>query len=334
MIVARSYFTNEPMKILQIVQPGRAVWREAPIPQPGDGEVLVKVEAITTCPHWDLHIMDGVPMFPGMELHYPYFAGQPGHEAVGVVVEAATNVSGFTPGKRVAVWRDGGPRRQGCYAQYVCVDAKNLLSVPTSLAAEEIASLELAMCVQVSFDQLAKLDAVRGKRFGISGLGPAGLIAVQMARSYGAREVVGIDPLPAKRKLAAQLGANVVVSPDTPDLPATRTGPTAFDAAIDTTGLKVSIEALMTRTKTAVAMFGVLREKVEFGFDHWYGGFALLGYGEHNRQASEQALRLILNGQLKLAPLVTQHLPLSRYAEGVELLRKKQAIKICFHPDD
>lgn len=303
------------------------------MPRPEPNEVLIKIEAIATCPHWDLHIMNGVPMFPGMELRYPYVAGQPGHEAVGVVVETSESITGFAPGERVAVWRDGGPHRQGCYAQYVCIAAENLLAIPPALAVAEIASLELAMCVQVSFQQLGRLAAVRGKRFGISGLGPAGLIAVQLARCAGAREIVGIDPLPERRALAARLGADFVVAPDTPDLLPTRSGATAFDAALDTTGLKMSIESLMARTKETVAMFGVLREKVEFGFNHWYGGFALLGYGEHNRTAAEQALQFILNKQLQLAPLVTQHLPLSRYAAGVELLQNKQAIKICFHPD-
>lgn len=322
------------MKILQITKPGQAEWREAAIPRPEEDEVLIKVEAITTCPHWDMHIMNGVPMFPGMELTYPYFAGQPGHEAVGVVVETGASVTGFAPGERVAVWRDSGPRRQGCYAQYVCIPAENLLTIPIALKVDEIASLELAMCVQVSFQQLDRLEAVRGKRFGISGLGPAGLIAVQLARCAGAREIVGIDPLPERRALAARLGADIVVAPDTLDLPATRSGATAFDAALDTTGLKMSIEYLMARTKETVAMFGVLREKVEFGFSHWYGGFALLGYGEHNRTAAEQALQFILNKQLQLAPLVSEHLPLTDYAAGIELLRNKQALKICFHPDE
>ena len=322
------------MKILQITKPGQAEWREAAMPRPEPDEVLIKVEAVTTCPQWDLHIMDGVPMFPGMELRYPYFPGQPGHEAVGVVVETGARVTGFAPGERVAVWRDGGPQRQGCYAQHVCVAAENLFAIPATLAVAEIAALELAMCVQVSFQQLNRLEAVRGKRLGISGLGTAGLIAVQLARCAGAREIIGIDPLPERRALAARLGADVVFAPDASDLPATRGDAAAFDAALDTTGLKMSIEFLMARTKETVAMFGVLREKVEFGFSHWYGGFALLGYGEHNRAAAEQALQFILNKQLQLAPLVSEHLPLTDYAAGVELLRNKQALKICFHPDE
>jgi threonine dehydrogenase-like Zn-dependent dehydrogenase len=299
---------------------------------------------VTTCPHWDLHLMRGEPMFPGRALSYPYTPGQPGHEAMGEIVALGAGVSGLTggvsglaPGTRVAVWRDPGHQRPGCYAQYACVDAQNVIPVPAHLAPQAIAPLELAMCVQVSFDRLLLLDGVRDKRFGVSGLGPAGLVAVQMARAYGAREVVGIDPLPERRALAKRLGADAVLSPDPGDLPASeafpgpRSGEQALDAAIDCTGLKVSIEYLMDRTRQVVAIFGVLREDVIFGARHW-SGLSLLGYGRHNRPAAERALALVTKGQLDLSPLVTHTMPLESYQEGIELLRAKKAIKVCFLP--
>jgi threonine dehydrogenase-like Zn-dependent dehydrogenase len=320
---------SSTMKLLQIVAPGQAEWREAPIPQPGTGEVLVKVAAVTTCPHWDLHLMSGEPMFPGRPLPYPYTPGQPGHEMTGEVVALGPGVNELAIGDRVAAWRDAGAGRQGCYAQYVPCLVENLLKLPANLAPEEIASLELAMCVQVSFNQLAKLAAVDGKRFGVCGLGPAGLIAIQMARSNGAAEVIAIDPLPERRQLALQLGAHIAVSPDDSQFFA---GEPVLDAAIDCTGLSGAVERLMEQTKEAVALFGVLREAVTFGFDHWRRGLTLVGYGRHNRIAAEQALDLVVRGRLKLSPLATHALPLSRYAEGVELLRTKQAIKIRFLP--
>jgi threonine dehydrogenase-like Zn-dependent dehydrogenase len=319
------------MKLLQIVEPGVAKWRDAPVPEPQEGEVLVKVLGVTTCPQWDLHIMEGRPMFPGRELPYPYARGQPGHEAVGEVAALGSGVTGFDVGTRVAAWQDPGHHRPGCYAQYVCMEAENLIEVPPTLPPEAIAPLELAMCVQVSFDQLEKLDAVRGKRFGVSGLGPAGLVAIQMARAYGASQVVGIEPLLGRRMLARQLGASTVLTTSTDALPRDRFGPEALDAAIDCTGLRVSIEYLMDRTKEAVAIFGVLREDVMFGAQHW-SRLALLGYGSHNRQAAERALQLIQENKLKLAPLVTHILPFSRYDEGIALLRRKEAVKICFLP--
>ena len=327
------------MYLLQVEAPGRAVWVARPRPVPQTGEVLVRVSGVTTCPHWDLHILDGVPMFEDRPLHYPYVPGEPGHEAVGEVAACGEGVEHLPVGTRVAAWRDPGGRRQGCYAQYVALAAEDVLPVPAveNSSPDESASddaawaaLELAMCVQVSFDQLRARRGVRDRRVGVNGLGPAGLIAVQMAKAYGAREVVGFDPVEARRDLAAALGADRTLHPDA--FGADRAGPEALDTALDTTGLQHAVEALMHRTRETVALFGVLREAVRFGPEFWWGGFALLGYGVHNRDAARRALRLIERGALRLAPLVTHRLPLTRYREGVELLRRKRAIKVLFSP--
>ena len=320
------------MKVLQIEQPGRAVWRDAPLPAPASGEVLLKVSGVTTCPHWDLHVLDGEPMFADRPMAYPYIPGEPGHEVVGEVMAVGEEVTELAVGMRVAAWRDPGGRRQGCYAQYVAVDAEHVIPVSGDLEDADLASLELAMCVQVSFDQLIERGGIRSKRVGISGLGPAGLIAVQMAKAYGAREVVAIDPLEKRRALGQALGADEVLPPEAAHFPAGRTSSMACDVGLDTTGLKTAIEFLIERTDETVAIFGVLREHVGFGPEHWWGGFALLGYGEHNRGAAERALSLVEDGTLRLAPLVTHTLPLNRYHEGVELLRRKEAIKVLFKP--
>lgn len=320
------------MNLLHIEAPGRAVWREAPMPEPGAGEVLVKIIGVTTCPHWDLHLMDGIPMFPDRPLTYPYTPGEPGHEAMGEIVALGDGVADFTVGMKVAAWRDPGGRRQGCYAEYAALEAAHLLPIPDTLAPAQIAALELAMCVQGSLNQLREIGGVQDRHVAVAGLGPAGLIAVQMARAYGAARITAIDPLPQRRALALNGGADEAVAPDAASLPQHRTAPEAFYTALDTTGLKVSIEALMQRTRRAVAIFGVLRETVDFGPAHWWGGFSLMGYGTHTREQAEQALDLILAGRLDLTPLVTHHLPLTAYAEGVALLRRKEAVKVLFYP--
>jgi len=320
------------MKILQIEAPGRAVWKDAPVPTPGLGEVLVRIRAVATCPHWDLHILDGQPMFPGQALTYPYLPGQPGHEAVGEVVALGPEVNSLRVGASVAVFRDTGQRPQGCYAQFNVSRAADLLEVPSHLAAADIASLELAMCVEVSFQQLARLGGIAGRRIGLSGLGPAGLVALQLARAHGAAEVICFDPVAERRALATALGAHRTLAPDAATWPASREKD-ALDDAIDLTGAPAAIEFLMDRTRRCVTLFGVLREDVRFTTRHLFGpGLLLMGYGDHNRTAAETALRLIIEGKLRLAPLITHTLPLTRYAEGVESLRRKAAIKILFDP--
>jgi threonine dehydrogenase-like Zn-dependent dehydrogenase len=239
----------------------------------------------------------------------------------------------------VAAWRDQGHTRPGCYAQYNIFEASHLLPVPEAMPLAALASLELAMCVHVSFDQLVHFGVMAGQRIGVAGLGPAGLIAVQMARAYGAAEVVAIDPITERRKLALQLGADLALTPDElrailpdPDDLAALRSRKRLDGAVDCTGLAASVSALLTATRRAVALFGVLRKPVGFGFGEWASGVALLGYGGHSREAAERALALVVDGRLCLEPLITHQLPLSRYAEGVELLRRKEAIKVLFLP--
>ena len=277
-------------------------------------------------------MMDGIPMFPGAPLDYPLIPGQPGHEAVGEVVVAGPAASGFTPGMRVAAWRDPGNRRMGCYAQYVPIRAEDLLPVSPELKVEELAALELAMCVQGSMNQLRARDGIAGKHVAISGLGPSGLIALQMARAFGARSVTALDLLKERRVLALELGADEAVDPRTFTWPEGRFHARAFDSALDTTGLPASIETLMNSTRETVAIFGVLRETVRFGPDQWWGGFGLLGYASHAREAAEEAYQCILDKTLTLAPLVSVRLPFSRYAEGVEMLRSQRALKVLFDP--
>lgn len=321
------------MKALQYMEAGRPELLDIDRPSPGAGQVLVKVLGVTTCPHWDLHLMAGEPMFPGHQLVYPYTPGQPGHEAMGEVIELGPNVTDVDIGSSVVMWRDRGHGKPGCYAQYVPVLTENLLVLPQALPARQIASLELAMCVQCTLDMVLPLDALDGKRVAVSGLGPAGLVALQLARAYGAAAVIGIDPLPERRALAEKLGLDQALAPDSPDLPAHRRAPGAFDTGIDCTGLAPAVQSLMDRTRHLVTVFGVLRDEVRFGFQHWTG-LILAGAGSHNRDAAERALEHVLAGRLDLAPLVSAELPLSRYVEGVELLRTKQAMKVCFFPWD
>ena len=319
------------MKQLQIIAPGQAEWQDADVPTPGTGEVLLKIRAITTCPHWDLRLMSGDPMFPGARLTYPITPGQPGHELVGDVVEVGPGVEDLYVGARVAAWQDrGADVRLGGYAQFVPFAAASLLEVGSELAPESIASLELAMCLQVSFDRLIERGGTEGKSVAIGGLGPAGIIGCQLARAWGATRVVAVDPVAERRELALSVGADAAVEPTEADFVSSEDGP--VDISVDCAGAAASVEFLMDHTKDAVALFGVLRDDVAYGWRHWRGQLDIIGYGRHNREAAERALTLIEDGRLDLKPIVTHTLPLSRYSDGVKLLHSQEALKVCLLP--
>jgi len=319
------------MKILQVTAPREFVIRDLPVPRPGAGEVLMRINAVTTCPQWDLHLRHNEPMFIGHHFHYPYTPGQPGHEATGVVEAVGPGVTSVAPGDRVSAWRDPGHDVPGCYAQYVVHRAENVIRVPDGFPDEAVAPVELAMCMGVVFRMLKELNALRGRTVGVSGLGPAGLVAIQMARAEGATTVVGFDPLPGRRELAGRLGAAACYDPRAAS-PGTAAAPPdlRFQTAVDCVGAQSSVAFLMDRTDDVLALFGVQRE--DYIYRPRHTRLTLCGYRAHSRESAEYSVGLIREGRLNLAPLVTHKMPLARYAEGIDLLEAQQAIKVCFLP--
>ena len=320
------------MKILQVTAPRTIAITEVPTPSPGPGQALMRINAVTTCPQWDLHLRHNSPMFIGHQFRYPYMAGQPGHEATGVIEKLGAGVSGLAIGDRVSAWRDAGHDVPGCYAQYVVHQAESVIRVPAGLPDEALAPVELAMCMATVFRMLKSMDAIRGRCFGVAGLGPAGLVAVQMAKAEGAASVLGFDLVPERRELACRLGAAAAYDPRADlagEAPAWPAAP-RLQSAVDCTGGRTSVEFLMDRTTDAVALFGVQRE--DYVYRPRNSSLRLCGYKGHSRESAEYAVNLIREGRLNLAPLVTHRMPLTQYVEAIDLLETQKAIKVCFLP--
>lgn len=320
------------MKILQITAPGQSTILDVPIPEPQAGEVLVRVEAITTCVQWDLHCNHDEPMFLGHKFFYPYTPGRPGHECVGWIEAVGVGVTNVAVGDRVACWRDQGESFQGAYAHYYLNPAPNVIRVPEGLPAQALAPIEMAMCIATVFRMLEGMDALAGRTCGIVGLGPAGLIALQMARAAGATEVFGFDPVAARRELAVTLGADACFD-STTDLsalfPARPAGP-RLQTTVDCVGAKQTVEFAMDLTSDVVALFGVQRE--DFTFAPRHASLTLCGYKGHFFESAEYAVKLIEQGKLDLSSLSTVNLPLERYHEGIARLERREAIKVCYWP--
>ncbi len=232
----------------------------------------------------------------------------------------------------MSAWRDAGHEKPGCYAQYVVHEAGDVIRVPSGPPDAALAPVELAMCVGTVFRMLSDMGAVRGAVFGVSGLGPAGLIACQMARAEGATKVVGFDPVGERREAAVQVGVDECHDParvDADRFPARPVG-TGLQTSIDCVGARASAEFLMDRTGDVVALFGIQREDFTFAVRHH--SVRLCGYRGHSRQSAEYAVGLIENGQLALGSLVSHQLPLEHYEKGIDLLERRAALKVCFLP--
>ena len=183
------------------------------------------------------------------------------------------------------------------------------------------------MCASAHVMLAEKLDAVRGKHVGVFGLGPAGLVFVQLARAAGATRVSGFDPVPERRDLARNLGADEAFA-SADDFPVRgQTG--CLDSAFDCVGSPAAVHQAMEVTQSLVVLFAVQREPYMFPPKCW-PNFILAGTQPHTREAAEYAAARLEDGRLTLAPIVTHTMPLEDYARAVNLLRSREAVKVAF----
>ena len=192
------------MRAIQITEPGRFRIVDTPEPQAGPGEVLIAVQACVTCPHWDTTIFRGVDIFerPGHP-KYPIPVGYPGHEVSGRVEAVGEGVTALRVGDRVATLKAGGESNPGFYSELIARPADLVVRIPDNTSYEAAASMEMAFHMS---PYVHALGDIAGKRVGIVGLGPAGIIAMQMVRAEGAGAVVAIDLVPERLGASGHAG--------------------------------------------------------------------------------------------------------------------------------
>lgn len=209
------YAANEPLRV-----------EEIPTPEPGAGEVLVKVAGCGVC-HTDLHYIDhGVPTFKKPPLVL-------GHEISGTVAGLGAGGNRWKEGDRVllpavygcgqcAMCRTGrenvcssmvmfGNNVDGGYAEYVLAPAKDLLALPEEIPLAEGAII--ADAVTTPYHAVVNRGQVKpGDNVVVLGCGGIGLNLVQIAAAVGAR-VIAVDIVDEKLEWARQLGAQTSLNP-------------------------------------------------------------------------------------------------------------------------
>jgi NADPH:quinone reductase-like Zn-dependent oxidoreductase len=190
------------MKAVRLYEPGetgRFVYEDAPVPEPGVGDVLVRVHAASftqTELAWPSSWVD--------RLGHDRRPIIPGHKLSGTVQALGYGTTGVAVGDRVVGVSDW--YRDGAFAEYVAVEARNLAPMPPSLTTEEAAALPLAGLTawQALFDHAGLMP---GQTVLILDAGGGvGVHAVQLARAVGAR-VIAAGKKGAER-LSSELGAD------------------------------------------------------------------------------------------------------------------------------
>ena len=232
------------------------VIEDRPIPEPGPGQVTVRMQASGLC-HTDIHAAHGDwPVKPT-----PPFV--PGHEGVGIVHALGAGVTSLRLGDTVAVpwlgyacgeckhcltgWEtlctrqyNTGYSVDGCYAEYFLAEAAFAAKVPAGVNVFDAAPLT---CAGVTTYKAVKVGNVRpADLVAISGIGGLGHLALQYAKIFGGT-VAAIDITDEKLQLAKELGADIVIDARTEDPAAVLQAHGGADVAI---GLAVDDRSFAT----------------------------------------------------------------------------------------
>jgi propanol-preferring alcohol dehydrogenase len=233
---------------------------EIPIPQPGPGQVLLRVHACAVC-RTDLHIIDG-------ELSQPKLPLVLGHEIVGTVVQVGAGADAFATGQRVGVpwlgWTDGtcrycqrgqenlceqarftGYTLDGGYAEYTVADQRYCFSLPEGYPDLQAAPL---LCAGLIGYRTYRLAGPHAERLGIYGFGAAAHIIAQVAVHQG-RQVYAFSKPGDNEAQQFALSLGAVWAGGSDELP-----PVELDAAL----IFAPVGALIPAALRATARGGVV----------------------------------------------------------------------------
>lgn len=358
--------SGELMTVAACGERGAVRLESRPRPEPGPGELLLRLRCAGLC-GTDLFKIRYGTAAPGTVL---------GHEVVGAVEALGAGVTGFAPGDRVAV-----PHHVACGTCALCrrgsetlcpVFRENLLSpggfsdrvlvreravrqaafgLPDHLSDEAAVFLEPAACVLRGIrharlaEQMAPGPQGQHPVAVVLGGGSMGLLHLLVLRVLFPNLRIAVsEPLAERRALALRLGADAAAAPDeTRAAVEVLSAGLGADVAFDTVGGAGPLEAglSLTREGGTLVLFahapgsGPTSERTGFDLNAFFKSERKL-IATYSSALSEQReiYRLLATHRLDPSPLVTHRLPLSRLAEAIELARDRHALKVLLTPDE
>lgn len=335
---------------------------EAAIPKPGPQEVLMRVESCAICGTDPKIVAHGWPGNP------PFGEYIPGHEFAGTVVALGESVSDYAVGDRVAVephkgcgvcencirgfyttclnygdvgagHRHYGFTVNGGYAQYAVNHVNTLHPVPDTLSLDEATLITTAGTALYGITRIGGVKP--GETVVVSGPGPIGLMACQLAKTLGAGRVVFTGTRPERLALGVKLGAaDITLNVRECDVIKEifrLTGDIGADLTIECAGTaQAAADAVeFTRKNGRVALVGIYEGAIPINLNkvlQW--NMTLAGGKAEGDWSLRRVLPLMADGRIKAKPLITHKFPLSEINEGITTFaeRKGGAIKVIINP--
>jgi len=332
-----------------------------PTPQPGPGEVLIRVQACAICGSDPKILAKGWPAQP------PYGEFVFGHEYAGVVAALGEGVTEFALGDRVAVephkgcgfcanCRDGlyttclnygnvakghrhyGFSYNGGYAEYACNHVNSVYKLPDEMAIDRATLITTAA---TSLYGIWRIGGIRaGETVAVSGPGAIGLMAVVMARLLGAGRIILTGTRAGRLAVGRQLGADVTINireEDGVKRVFELTDGVGADAVLECAGAtQAAVDAVqMAKKNGRVSLVGIYHEPAPLDVNkivQW--NITVAGVKAEGERSMAQALALLSHRAVDLSPLLTHTFPLDQIHAAFETatLRLGGAIKVVVRP--
>ena len=343
------------MKAVMFYAPKDIRFEEVNVPEPNEGEVLVKVEAALTC---------GTDVKTFRRGHPVLIKKTPsgfGHEFSGTIAKLGENVEGFNIGDRV-VAANSAPCGEcffckkgeenlcenlellnGAYAQYILIPKnivqKNLIKIPENLPFKLAAFTEPLSNV---VHGISRTPINKGDTVGVIGIGPIGLMFCALAKLKGAK-VIAMGRNPLKLKLAKEFAhADEVIdlkkyNDPTEIILSMTEEKRGLDVAIECVGLPEIWESMfkIVRRGGCVHLFGGCASGTSVNIDTkrlHYDEVNIISVFHHTPKYFREALNLIATKQIDVEKLITKTLPLKYTKRALEMQQNGEAIKVLIEP--
>ncbi|MBN1267154.1 MAG: alcohol dehydrogenase catalytic domain-containing protein [Anaerolineales bacterium] len=336
--------TEKTMRAMWCEEPQKLEVRQIPIHEVGENDVLIKVAYAAICP-WDVRAYSGL----SKSVKFPRLLG---HEMSGTVAAVGKNVKNLSIGQPVVpdlivkcgtckACLTGRPNKcrnvvfmqfGGAFADYVCVPQQNVHVLKPGTSKKAAAFMEPLACVTRGQNML---NLYPGEVELVVGLGPIGLMHMQVARAFGARVIVS-DPIPDRLTKALELGADLAVNPAEEDLAEvvdSFTDGWGADAAVITVGSARLVEQLIPimapggRLNIFAGIYPHDTVQIDPNIIH-YQELILTGSADSTPIDMNHALDFIQNGQVDTESLISHLLPLEDLGKGFEIVKNREGLKV------
>jgi threonine dehydrogenase-like Zn-dependent dehydrogenase len=301
-----------------IEAPGRASVRTLARPEPGAGQVLLRLEGSGVC-------ASSLPLWEGRQwFEYPQPPGAPGHEGWGRIAAIGLGVTGLREGDRVAALT------YRAHAEYDLAAADALVKLPDSLAGAAVPGEPLGCACNIF--KRSRIEA--GQTVAIVGIGFLGALLTQLAAHAGAR-VIALSRRPFALELARACGAETTILLDDHHKILERmkslTGGRWCERVIEATGLQwpLDLAGEMTAERGILVIAGYHQDGLrQVNLQLWnWRGIDVVNAHERDPRAYVEGMRtaidLMAEGVLDPAPLYTHRFPLDRLGEALEMTRTR-----------